>query len=242
MILGIAGFAIWRGIGRGAVREPFEPARVVRALWVARWELATPLIALGGIFGGFTTLLEAAALTVGYTLFVSVVIHREIDPRKELAEVVLRSSALIGGVFVILATAMALTSFLIDAQVPDLAAGWAVAHIGSPLWFLLGLNLLLLVAGCVMDVFSAIAVLTPLLLPIGAQFGISPVHLAIIFLANLELGYLTPPVGMNLYLAAYRFDKPLTEVILGVLPILGVMLAFVLAITYLPLLLPFPGL
>jgi tripartite ATP-independent transporter DctM subunit len=242
MILGIAGFAIWRGIGRGAVREPFEPARVVRALWVARWELATPMIALGGIFGGFTTLLEAAALTVGYTLFVSVVIHREIGPRKELAEVVLRSSALIGGVFVILATAMALTSFLIDAQVPDLAAGWAVAHIGSPLWFLLGLNLLLLVAGCVMDVFSAIAVLTPLLLPIGARFGISPVHLAIIFLANLELGYLTPPVGMNLYLAAYRFDKPLTEVILGVLPILGVMLAFVLAITYLPLLLPFPGL
>jgi TRAP-type C4-dicarboxylate transport system permease large subunit len=136
---------------------------------------------------------------------------------------------------------MALTSFLVDAQVPDLAAKWAVAHIGSPLLFLLGLNLVLLIAGCVMDVFSAIAVLTPLLLPIGAQFGISPVHLAIIFLANLELGYLTPPVGMNLYLAAFRFEKPLGEVIVSVLPILGVMLVFVLAITYLPLVLPFPG-
>lgn len=241
MILGIAGFAVWRGLGRGAVREPFAPGRVVRALWAARWELATPLIALGGIFGGFTTLLEAAALTVGYTFFVSVVVHREIDPRDELAEVVLRSSALIGGVFAILATAMALTSFLIDAQIPDMAAEWAVAHIGSPLLFLLGLNLLLLIAGCVMDVFSAIAVLTPLLLPVGAQFGISPVHLAIIFLANLELGYLTPPVGMNLYLAAFRFKKPLTEVILAVLPVLAVMLAVVLAITYLPLVVPFPG-
>jgi tripartite ATP-independent transporter DctM subunit len=241
MILGIAGFAVWRGIRQGASREPFEPARAARALWTARWELATPVIALGGIFGGFTTLLEAAALTVGYTLFVSVVIHRDIDPRRQLGEIVLRSSTLIGGVFIILATAMSQTSFLIDAQVPDLAAEWAVAHIGSPLVFLLGLNLILLIAGCVMDVFSAIAVLTPLLLPVGAQFGISPVHLAIIFLANLELGYLTPPVGMNIYLAAFRFEKPLTEVILSVLPILCVMLVFVLAITYLPLVLPFPG-
>jgi tripartite ATP-independent transporter DctM subunit len=241
MFLGIAAFAIWRGIRLGANRERFEPARAARALWIARWELATPVIALGGIFGGLTTLLEAAALTVGYTLFVSTLIHREIDPRRELSEIVLRSSTLIGGVFIILATAMALTSFLIDAQVPDLAAEWAVAHIGSPLLFLLGLNVILLIAGCVMDVFSAIAVLTPLLLPIGAQFGISPVHLAIIFLANLELGYLTPPVGMNLYLAAFRFEKPLGEVIVSVLPILGVMLVFVLAITYLPLVLPFPG-
>ena len=241
MIFGIAGFAAWRGIRLGTNREPFEPARAARALWTARWELATPVIALGGIFGGFTTLLEAAAVTVGYTLFVSTVIHREIDPRRELGEIVLRSSTLIGGIFIILATAMALTSFLIDAQVPDLAAKWAVDHIGSPLVFLLCLNLILLIAGCVMDVFSAIAVLTPLLLPVAAQFGISPVHLAIIFLANLELGYLTPPVGMNLYLAAFRFDKPLTEVIISVLPILGVMLIFVLAITYLPLVLPFPG-
>ncbi|MHA1528551.1 MAG: TRAP transporter large permease [Alphaproteobacteria bacterium] len=241
MILGIAGFAVWRGVRNGATRERFEPARAARALWIARWELATPVIALGGIFGGFTTLLEAAALTVGYTLFVSTVIHREIDPRRDLGEIVRQSSTLIGGIFIILATAMALTSFLVDAQVPDLAADWAVAHIGSPLLFLLGLNLILLIAGCVMDVFSAIAVLTPLLLPIGVQFGISPVHLGVIFLANLELGYLTPPVGMNLYLAAFRFDKPLGEVIVSVLPILGVMLVFVLAITYLPLVVAFPG-
>ncbi len=178
---------------------------------------------------------------MGYTLFVSTVIHRDIDLRRELGEIVRHSSTLIGGVFIILATAMALTSFLVAAQVPDLTAKWAVAHIGSPFLFQLGLNLILLIAGCVMDVFSAIAVLTPLLLPIGAQFGISPVHLAIIFLANLELGYLTPPVGMNLYLAAFRFEKPLGEVIVSVLPILGVMLVFVLAITYLPLVLPFPG-
>jgi tripartite ATP-independent transporter DctM subunit len=216
-------------------------ARALRALWVARWELATPVIALGGIFGGYTTLLEAAALTVGYTLFVAIVIHREIDPRRELSGIVLRSSTLIGGVFIILASAMALTSFMVDAQAPDLLAQWAVANIGSQLVFLLGLNLILLIAGCVMDVFSAIAVLTPLLLPISAQFGVSPVHLAIIFLANLELGYVTPPVGMNLYIAAFRFEKPLCEVILCTLPIVVVMLGFVLAITYLPLVLPFPG-
>ncbi len=241
MIIGVAAFAALRGIRLGVRREPFDPARAARALWIARWDLATPVIALGGIFGGFTTLLEAAALTVGYTLVVSLAIHRDIDPRRELKEIVLRSSTLIGGVFIILASAMALTSFLIDAQAPDKVASWSVAHIGSPLLFLLGLNLILLVAGCVMDVFSAIAVLTPLLLPVGAQFGVGPVHLAIIFLANLELGYLTPPVGMNLYIAAIRFGKPLGEVIRSVLPILFVMFGFVLAVTYLPLYLPFPG-
>lgn len=241
MIFGISAFAVWRGVREGVTREPFEPRRAARALWRARWELATPVIALGSIFGGLATLFEAAALTVGYTLVVSTVVHREVDVRRDLGDIVLRSSVLIGGVFIILATAMALTSFLIDAQIPDRAADWAVANIGSKLLFLLALNVILLIAGCVMDVFSAIAVLAPLLLPVGAQFGISPVHLAIIFLANLELGYLTPPVGMNLYLAAFRFEKPLAEVIVSVLPILLVMLAFVLAITYLPLVLPFPG-
>lgn len=241
MILGIAGFAAWGGLRSGARRERFATGRCLAALWAARWELATPVLALGGIFGGFTTLLEAAALTVGYTLAVSAVVHREIDLRRQLGGIVLRSSTLTGGVFIILATAMALTSFLVDAQVPDAAADWAARQIGSPLLFLLVLNLLLLAAGCVMDVFSAIAVLAPLLLPVAAQFGVGPVHLAIIFLANLELGYLTPPVGMNLYLAAYRFDRPLTEVILSVLPVLGIMLVFVLVVTYLPLLLPFPG-
>lgn len=241
MILGVAAFAVWRGIGAGIRREFIEPARCLRALWIARWELATPVIALGGIFGGFTTLLEAAAVTVAYTLFVSVVVHREISLRRDLGPIVLASSTLIGGVFLVLATAMALTSFLVDAQVPDAAAAWTVAHIGSPFLFLLVLNVILLIAGCVMDVYSAIAVLTPLLLPIGAQFGIGPIHLAIVFLANLELGYLTPPVGLNLYLAAYRFERPLSEVIVNVLPILAVMLAFVLVVTYLPMFVAFPG-
>ena len=241
MILGVAGFAVWRGVGAGIRREAFDLVRCARALWIARWELATPVIALGGIFGGFTTLLEAAAVTVAYTLVVSVLVHREISVRRDLGDIVLNSSTLIGGVFIILATAMALTSFLVDARVPDAATAWARAHIGSPLIFLLALNVILLVAGCLMDVFSAIAVLAPLLLPIGAQFGIGPIHLAIIFLANLELGYLTPPVGLNLYLAAYRFEKPLAEVIVSVLPIFLVMLVFVLAVTYLPLLFPFPG-
>jgi len=242
MILAIAGFAVWRGTRAGIARDPFDGMRLVRALWGARWELATPLVALGSIFGGFATLLEAAALTVGYTLFVSTVVHREIDIRRELGDIVLRSSTLIGAIFIVLSTAMALTSFLVDAEIPAQIAAWAAENIGSPLVFLLALNVLLLIAGCIMDVFSAIAVLTPLLLPVGIHFGISPVHLAIIFLANLELGYLTPPIGMNLYLAAYRFERSIGQIILSVLPFLAVMLGAVLAVTYLPLVLQFPGL
>lgn len=241
MIFAIGAWAMWRGIGQGLVREPFDAGRIARAAWAARWELLTPVIALGGIFGGLTTLLEAAAITVAYSFVVLCLLRREIAFGAALGAVVVRSSVLVGGVFVILSMAMALTSFLIDAQIPDKAAAWAVENIGSKMLFLLALNLVLLLAGCLMDVFSAIAVLTPLLMPVGLAFGLSPLHLAVVFLANLELGYLTPPVGMNLYLAAYRFEKPLLEVVGAVLPVLLVMLAAVLAIAYLPLVLPFPG-
>jgi len=241
MILGLAAFAVWTGARGDRRLERFNPAVAARALWAAKWEMATPIVALGGVFGGFMTLFEAAAATVVYVLFVLVIVRREISARHALAGVIMRSSVLVGGVFAILVVSMALTGYLIDAQVPDALSAWAAEHIQSPLLFLLCLNIALLIAGCLIDVFSAIAVLTPLIMPLAERFGISPIHIGIVFLANLELGYLTPPVGMNLYLAAFRFEKPLAEVIASVLPFAAAMLGLVLALTYLPLIVPLPG-
>ena len=144
------------------------------------------------------------------------------------------NGALIGGVFVILGVAMGLTNYLVDAQAPMAVLAWVQANIDSRILFLLALNLLLLVAGCLMDIFSAIVVVVPLILPLGEAFGIHPLHLAMIFLVNLELGYLTPPVGMNLFLAAYRFNRPMIEIYRSGLPFLLILLLVVLLVTYLP--------
>ena len=141
---------------------------------------------------------------------------------------------LVGGVLLILGVAMGFTNYLVDAQVPDNAAAWVQASIHSPWVFLLALNGFLLIVGCLMDIYSAIIVVVPLIVPIGRAFGIDPVHLGIVFLANMELGYLTPPVGMNLFLSSYRFSKPMPEVVRAVLPMLAVLLAGVLMITYIP--------
>jgi TRAP-type C4-dicarboxylate transport system permease large subunit len=220
----------------------FDAREAGAALWGAKWELLIPVVALVGIFGGVTTFNEAAALTAVYTLFVEGIIHREIRPMRDLPRILTECAALVGGVFVILGVAMGLTNYLVDAQVPDQLAAWTEAHVSSRLLFLLALNLMLLLVGCLMDIFSAIAIVVPLLLPISRHFGIEPLHLGIIFIANLELGYLTPPVGMNLFLAAFRFDRPLPEIARSVLPILGILFVTVLAVTYLPLVIAFPGL
>ena len=146
---------------------------------------------------------------------------------------------LVGGVLLILGVAYGFTNFLVDAEIPDKAVEWSAATFDSKWTFLLALNLLLILAGCLMDIYSAIVVIVPLLIPLGAKFGIDPVHLAILFLVNLELGYLTPPVGMNLFLAAYRFDKPILEVAKAALPVLAVFLIGVVLVTYLPALTTF---
>jgi tripartite ATP-independent transporter DctM subunit len=222
-------------------RSRFDGREALGALNDAKWELLIPAIALGAIFGGFATFNEAGALTAVYTLVITMLIRREVHPIRDLPRILVRCAALVGGVFMILGVAMGMTSFLVDAQIPDRLATWARASIDSPLAFLLMLNLLLLMVGCIMDIFSAIAVVLPLLLPVSAAFGIHPVHLGIIFIANLELGYLTPPVGMNLYLASYRFERPFAQVCVATLPMLVILMVTVLAVTYLPLLLPVPG-
>ncbi len=239
----IPGFVLVGAVSLLGVREskrskiekiPFKLEDAKSALWVAKWELAIPLIVIGGIFMGLTTLVEAAALTAAYTLFIEVVIYKDISIRKDLARVGRDCAALIGGVLIILGVAMGFTSYLVDAEVPSQVLEWVQSGIESKIIFLLALNLFLLVVGCLMDIFSALLVVVPLILPIGKHFGIDPIHLGIIFLANLELGFLTPPVGMNLFLASFRFNKPLTSVYRYAIPFLLILVAAVLLITYVP--------
>jgi tripartite ATP-independent transporter DctM subunit len=230
----VAAWGVREGIKSGAGRQSFSASEALGALWAAKWELLLPFVVLVAIFGGFATLVEAAALTVLYAFIAQVFIHKDLSLRGDLFRVLTETMVLIGGVLIILAVAMGLTSYMVDAQVPTRMLEWVQTYIQSPLVFLLCLNILLLIVGCLMDIFSAIVVVVPLIVPLGVAYGVDPVHLGIIFVANLELGYLTPPVGLNLFLAAYRFDRPLLTIWRAALPFLAILGIGVLLITYLP--------
>ena len=234
MVALIAGWGVREGIRSGVERRPFEWREALAALWGAKWELFLPFLALGAIFSGLATLVEAAALTALYALVTQVVVQRDIKGRGELLSVFSECVVLVGGVLIILGVAQGLTSYLVDAQVPAQLVEWVQAHIDSKFVFLICLNILLLLVGCLMDIFSAIVVVVPLIVPLGVAFDIHPVHLGIIFVANLELGYLTPPVGLNLFLAAYRFERPLLAIWRAVLPALAILAIGVLLVTYVP--------
>ena len=212
----------------------FDGREVVKALWEAKWELTLPAVVLVAIFSGYATPVEAAALAAVYAIVVQCFVHRDLDPRRRLLEVVTQCVVLIGGVLIILGVAKGLTSWMVDAQIPTRALEWVQSMIESKIVFLLCLNVFLLIVGCLMDIFSAIVVVVPLLVPLGAAYGIDPVHMGIIFIANLELGYLTPPVGLNLFLASYRFDRPLLQVWRAALPALAILALGVVLITYVP--------
>jgi tripartite ATP-independent transporter DctM subunit len=203
-------------------------------VWHAKWELLLPVFVMTAIFGGFATLVESAALAALYVLVIQCCVHRDISIRRELLPVFARCVVLVGGVLIILGSAMGLTSWMVDAQLPAQVVQWVQGHISHPLVFLLCLNLFLLLVGCVMDIFSAIIVTVPLIAPLGMAFDIHPVHLGIIFIANLELGYLTPPVGLNLFLASYRFERPLLSIYWAAVPALVILAVGVLVITYVP--------
>jgi C4-dicarboxylate transporter DctM subunit len=187
-----------------------------------------------GIFGGYVTISEASACTAVYVLVLESLIHREIDLRRYLFPLLKDTTILVGSILIILSVAMGLTNLLIDAQVPMKLFGWVKLHIDSQLHFLMLLNLFLLVVGCMMDIFSAIVVVVPLILPIARLYGIDPVHLGIIFLANLEIGYSTPPVGINLFIASQRFGRPVMSLVRAALPFLLLMLIWLVMITYIP--------
>lgn len=211
----------------------FSGRELARAAWAAKWELPLPFFVFGGIYGGFFAVNEAAAVTALYVLIVEVFIYREIALR-QVPRLMREAMIMVGGVLIILGVALALTDWLIQAEVPTRLLDFAQQHIQSKFTFLLLLNALLLVLGCLLDIFSAIVIMVPLLLPIAVGYGVDPLHLGIIFLANLEIGYLTPPVGMNLFIASYRFRKPITELYRATLPYILVLLAVVLVITYWP--------
>ena len=236
MLLIVAWWGAREGARSGVAPSKFDAGEAWRAIREAKWELLLPLIVLIGLYGGFATLVEAAALTALYAFVVETFVYRDLTIRKDAPRVMSECGILVGGVLLILGVALGLTNYLIDAQVPARGVAWVRTTISSPLVFLFLLNLFLLVVGCLMDIFSAIVVVVPLIAPMGEAFGIDPVHLGIIFLANMELGYLTPPVGMNLFLSSYRFQKPLMEVCRAVVPWLLVLLGGVLIITYVPVL------
>jgi tripartite ATP-independent transporter DctM subunit len=230
----IAAWGVREGISSGAGKRLFVLREALAASWEAKWELAIPFIVLFALFSGIATAVEAAALTALYALVVQSAIHRDVSAGRDLLRVATECLTVIGGVLVILGVAVGFTNYLVGAQVPARLLEWTRGHIDSRFTFLLGLNLFLLVVGCLMDIFSATVVVVPLIVPLGMAYGVHPVHLGIIFIANLEMGYLTPPVGLNLFLASYRFKRPILEVTRAALPMLGILGIGVLLITYVP--------
>lgn len=235
MVVSVMAIGILYSWKRGMPRHPLRVREAVAAFGESFWELLLPLIVFGLYFGGITSLQESAAAALLYVWVVETFIKKDLKIR-DLPRIFLRSLPIIGGVLIILALANGLSYYIIDAQIPQKLSAWVAATISSKYVFLLILNLALLVVGCFMDIYSAILVVVPLIIPLGNHFGIHPVHLGIIFLANLELGYLTPPVGLNLYLASYRFNEPIHRVYRDVLMFLLLGLVAVLLITYVPLL------
>ena len=211
----------------------FSWAEVRHALFEARWELPLPFIFIGGIYGGLFTISEVAAITVCYVLFSQLLLYRELRPG-QIPAIMVRSSVMVGEIILILAVSLAFTNVLVDAEVPMHLFESVRGNISNKYVFLLLLNLFLLMLGAVLDIFSALVIMVPLLLPIALSYGIDPVHLGIIFLANMQLGYFTPPVGMNLFIASFRFQQPILTLYSATLPFFFVLLIAVILITYIP--------
>lgn len=231
-----AAWGVWAGRHGASERKKFDATEAWAAIRAAKWELLLPVVALVALFGGWATAVEAAAITAAYAFIIEVFVHRDLHLVRDCPRVMTEAGVLIGGILLILGVALGLTNYLIDAQVPDTLAAWAEQHVTSRWLFLLGLNIVLLIVGSVVEIYAAIVVIVPLLVPIGERLGLHPVHLGIIFLANMELGFLMPPVGLNLLLASSRLEKSIGETTRAVLPLLLVMFIGVLLITYLPIL------
>jgi len=234
MVAVVAAYGILEGRRIGTTTQPFVWKEALAASWAAKWELSLPLAVIGLFASGWASMIETAAAALAFAVITQCFVTRDIDFRRTLPKALLDASALMGAVLILLAIAMGFTSYLVDAQVAEALLDWAKGHIHSQIVFLLALNVLLLIVGCLVDIFSAIVVVVPLIAPIGRAFGVDPIHMGIIFLANLELGFLTPPIGMNLFLSSSRFDKPLLRVYRDTFPFLVILTVAVLVITYVP--------
>ena len=233
MLLMLSGYSVWKNRALRAPLSDFSWKEAGAAIREAAWEIPLPIVVLGGIYSGYFAISEAAAVTALYVLIVDVVILREI-PLRKLPAVMRESMVLVGGILIILGMSLASTNYMIDAGVPQKLLEYVSMLVTSQFTFLLLLLVFLLVLGAILDIFSAIVLVVPLILPVALQFGVHPVHLGIIFLATMQLGYITPPVGLNLFIASYRFDRPIIELYLSTLPFFFILLVSSMHIAFWP--------
>ncbi|HXH76500.1 MAG TPA: TRAP transporter large permease subunit [Bacteriovoracaceae bacterium] len=230
----LGGYSIFKARKLPKKEHRFSLTEMKAACWEARYELPLPIFVLGGIYGGFVTATEASALSAFYVLVVNVFCTRDLSLTKDIPKVIVDSLTLVGAILLILCCALGLTNYLVDEEVPMKILEAMRTFITNKYLFLFVLNMFLLVVGCLMDIFSAIIVVVPLIIPIAEQFGVNPLHLAIIFLTNLEIGYITPPVGINLFISSFRFNKSVLELYKVSIPFLILMLFALAIITYIP--------
>jgi C4-dicarboxylate transporter DctM subunit len=233
MIVLLTVYSIWTTRNDGLTSAPFNRSVAWKAVVAMRWEIPLPIIVLGGIYSGFFAVSEAAAVTAFYVLIVEVFIHKEVSLR-ELPRVIREAMVMVGSILLILGVSLAFTNFLVDTEVPQTLFEWINVYIESKFTFLILLNIILLALGAILDIFSALVIMIPLIVPLALRFGVDPVHLGIIFLANMQIGYFTPPIGMNLFIASYRFKKPITELYQATIPFMFVLLFALVLITYIP--------
>ncbi len=227
-------YLVYEGWRQKVPRFPIDLAKFGRALWAAKWELPIPFVIIALLVLGLANPAETAALTALYVFIIEVFVYRDIDIRKDLFKVSRESMTLVGAIFMKIAGATLLKAYLVQANVPDRLFDWLSQFVHTQTAFLLVLNVFLLVVGCLMDIFSAIIVVVPLIVPAAAQFHIDPYHLGVIFLLNLEIGYLLPPAGLNLFIAAFRFNRPITSLYRAVLPFIVLMNIALMLVTYIP--------
>ena len=233
MVLMLSFWSLWENRRNPIPCEPFSVKEAVSALRESIWEIPLPFFVLGGIYGGYFAISEAAAVTAMYVVIVEVFVYKEIKI-SQLPSIMRESMIMVGAILLILGVALASTNFLIDADIPVRLFNLIQAHVTNKIVFLILLNILLLILGAILDIFSALVIMIPIILPVAVNYGINPVHLGIIFLANMQIGYFTPPVGMNLFIASFRFDKSITELYQAAFPFMIVLLIALLIITYWP--------
>ncbi len=236
-VISVAALGIYSaitGVKQKMPRTRFDRKEALSSFWEAKWEVALPVGLLGGMYTGLLRIHEAAAFTAIYTLIIEVFIYRDVSFRRDLPRIIREAMTLVGAILIILSTAIGFTAFLIQARVPMQILDGMQGFITSQLMFLIALNFFLIGVGMLMDIFSAIVVVVPLIVPIALSFGVDPYHLGVIFLLNLEIGYLTPPVGLNLFISSFRFNKPITQLYRSVLPFIGLLAIALIIVTYIP--------
>lgn len=234
LIFILGAYSMYKSRGIVRAKRSFSLKEVRESLWEARYELPLPVFVLGGIYGGFVTATEASALSAFYVLIANCFFTKDLSITKDIPKVIIESLTLVGAILLILCCALGLTNYLVDEEIPMKILEAMKTLITNKYAFLLVLNIFLLIVGCLMDIFSAIIVVVPLILPIAEQFGVNPLHLAIVFLTNLEIGYITPPVGINLFISSFRFNRPVVELYKVSIPYLILLLIALIIITYIP--------